>query len=153
MARKVLNHLVGSSMVDIRFLTNNMKFPSSEYNMIFWSMTICSDILHWSDITLTHDLLPNLILLPHLTPFYKIARCLKFHRTFATDAVCQHRKLTSPDTWSCPTFGLAFDLILRPKSCLCLISNCLVSRLLSFEYPSVPLFYFYSLWYIKLFQT
>ena len=39
-----------------------------------------------------------------------------FHRTFATDAAFQQRTLTPPDTWSCPTLGLASVLILRPIS-------------------------------------
>ena len=52
-------------------------------------------------------------LLPNLT-FYLIAR--SFHRTFATGATCQQRTLTPPDTWSCPTLGLASVLVLRPIS-------------------------------------
>ena len=43
-------------------------------------------------------------LLPNLT-FYLIVQ--GFHRTYATGAVCQQRTLTPPDTWSCPTLGLA----------------------------------------------
>ena len=52
-------------------------------------------------------------LLPILT-FYPIAR--GFHRTFAMGAACQQRMLTPPDTWSCPTLGLAIVLMLRPIS-------------------------------------
>ena len=58
-------------------------------------------------------LLLILTLLPNLT-FYLIAR--GFHRTFATDAACQQRTLTPPDTWSCPTLGLANILMLKPMS-------------------------------------
>ena len=57
------------------------------------------------------DLLLILTLLPNWT-FYLIAR--SFHRTFATEAACQQRTLTPPDTWFCPTLGLACVLILRP---------------------------------------
>ena len=39
-----------------------------------------------------------------------------FHWTFATGAACQERTLTPPDTWSCPTFGLACVLMLKPIS-------------------------------------
>ena len=39
-----------------------------------------------------------------------------FHRTFATGAACQQRTLTPPDTWSCPTLGLACVLMSRPIS-------------------------------------
>ena len=52
-------------------------------------------------------------LLLNLT-FYLIARF--FHRIFATDAACQQRTLTPPDTWSCPTLGLASVLMLWPIS-------------------------------------
>ena len=39
-----------------------------------------------------------------------------FHRTFQTGAACQQRTLTTPDTWSCPTLGLACVLMSRPIS-------------------------------------
>ena len=37
-----------------------------------------------------------------------------FHRAYATGAACQQRTLTPPDTWSCPTLGLACVLMSRP---------------------------------------
>ena len=43
--------------------------------------------------------------------FLPIMQC--FHRTYATSAACQHRTLTSPDNWSCPTLGLACVLMSR----------------------------------------
>ena len=46
--------------------------------------------------------------------FYLIVQ--GFHRTYATGAACQQRTLTPPDTWSCPTLGLAYVLMLRPVS-------------------------------------
>ena len=52
-------------------------------------------------------------LLPNLT-FFLIVR--GFYRTFATGVTCQQRTLTPPDTWSCPYFGLACVLMLRPIS-------------------------------------
>ena len=48
------------------------------------------------------------------TDYYLIARGC--HRTFAAGAACQHRTLTPPDTWSCPTSELAGVLMLRPIS-------------------------------------
>ena len=39
-----------------------------------------------------------------------------FHRTSATGVACQQGTLTPPDTWSCPTLGLASVLMLRPIS-------------------------------------
>ena len=67
-------------------------------------------------------------LLPNLT-LYLIAR--DFHRTFAMGTACQQRTLTPPDTWSCPTLGLACVLMLRP-----------IYSILNFEIPSVLLFCF-----------
>ena len=46
--------------------------------------------------------------------FYLIVQ--GFHRTYATGAACQQRTLTPPDTWSCPTLGLACVLMSRPIS-------------------------------------
>ena len=77
----------------------------------WWPATMTTSI----DRTL-HKFLTLLLiwtLLPNLT-FYRNAR--GFHRTFATGAACQQRTLTPPDTWSCPTFGLASVLMLRPIS-------------------------------------
>ena len=76
----------------------------------FWTMTIYSDNLHWSGITPILTLLLIWTFLPNLT-FYLIAR--GFHTTFATGAACQQRTLTPPDTWSCPTLGLASVRMLR----------------------------------------
>ena len=36
-----------------------------------------------------------------------------FHRTYATGAACQQGTLTPPDTWTCPTLGLACFLMSR----------------------------------------
>ena len=74
--------------------------------------------------------------------FYLIVQ--GFHRTYATGAACQQRTLTPPDTWSCPTLGLACETNLS--------WTCLVSGPLNFEHPSVLLFCFvrtYSLFIWK----
>ena len=90
---------------------------------------------HWTTLfTVLHDILdddhiqwhPPLIghytnfwplliwtILPNLT-FYLIVQ--GFHRTYATGAASQQRTLTPPDTWSCPTLGLACVLMSRPIS-------------------------------------
>ena len=52
-------------------------------------------------------------LLLNLT-FYLIVQ--GFQRTYATGAACQQRTLSPPDTWSCPTLGLACVLMSRPIS-------------------------------------
>ena len=59
-----------------------------------------------------------------------------FHRAAATGVACRQGTLTPPDTWSCPTLGLAIVLMFETN----ISWTCLVSRLLSFEHPSVLLF-------------
>ena len=75
------------------------------------------DHIQWHPPLLGHytNFWPLLIwtLLPNLT-FYLIVQ--GFHRTYATGAACQQRTLTPPDTWSCPTLGLACVLMSRPIS-------------------------------------
>ena len=39
-----------------------------------------------------------------------------YYNEYATGAACQQRTLTPPDTWSCPTLGLACVLMSRPIS-------------------------------------
>ena len=77
---------------------------------------------HWWPHTVTPSIdralhqfltITDLDLLPNLT-FYLIVQ--GFHRTYATGAACQQRTLTPPDTWSCPTLGLACVLMSRPIS-------------------------------------
>ena len=43
--------------------------------------------------------------------FYLIVQ--GFHRTFATGVACQKRTPNPPDTWSCPTWGLACVVMSR----------------------------------------
>ena len=73
------------------------------------------DHIQWHPPLIGHytNFWPLLIwtLLPNLT-FYLIVQ--GFHRTCATGAACQQRMLTPPDTWSCPTLGLACVLMSRP---------------------------------------
>ena len=75
------------------------------------------DHIQWHPTLIRHytNFWPLLIwtLLPNLT-FYLIVQ--GFHRTYATGAACQQRTLTPPDTWSCPTLGLACVLMSRPIS-------------------------------------
>ena len=75
------------------------------------------DHIQWHPTLIGHytNFWPLLIwtLLPNLT-FYLIVQ--GFHRTYATGAACQQRTLAPPDTWSCPTFGLACVLMSRPIS-------------------------------------
>ena len=74
-------------------------------------MTIYSDTLHWPGIIFLTLLL--------IWTFYRIdflSNCERFPWTFAMGSACQQRTLTPPDTWSCPTLGLACVLMSRPIS-------------------------------------
>ena len=85
-------------MVNAGILSKNMKLFFLEGYMAFWSMTMCSDTFHLSDITPAPDTvteLGTLLGLVFLTEFSK-----GFQRTFATDAAYQKRTLTPSDTWS-----------------------------------------------------
>ena len=70
--------------------------PLKIHNTNFWPLLI------WT-------LLP----IANLT-FYLIVQ--GFHRAYTMGAACQQRTLTPPDTWSCPTLGLACVLTSRPIS-------------------------------------
>ena len=51
MSKNVWHRLLGSSIVDTRILSNNLKSTSPECYMTFWSVTIIRDSLCWSYIT------------------------------------------------------------------------------------------------------
>ena len=65
-----------------------------------------------SYITPVYETFPWLDFLPTLTLLLNIG----FHRASATGVACRQRTLTPPDTWSCPTLGLACVLMSRPIS-------------------------------------
>ena len=98
------------------------------------------DHIQWHPPLIGHytNFWPLLIwtLLPNLT-FYLIVQ--GFHRTYATGAACQQRTLTPPDTWSCPTLGLACVLMSRPISPELVLSPDVwisyTSRYISFAFP------------------
>ena len=101
----------------------------------WWPYTVTPSI----DRTLHQFLtVTDLDLITDLT-FYLIVR--GFHKTFATGAACQQRTLTPPDTWSCPTLGLACVVMSRPIS----PELVLFPDFLSFEHPSVLLICFEKL--------
>ena len=97
------------------------------------------DHIQWHPPLIGHytNFWPLLIwtLLPNLT-FYLIVQ--GFHRTYVTGAACQQRTLTPPDTWSCPTLGLACVLMSRQISPELVLSP----DFWNFEHPSVLLFCF-----------
>ena len=65
-----------------------------------------------SYITPVYDNFPWLDFSPTLTLLLNKG----FHKASATGVACRQGTLTPPDTWSCPTLGLASVLMLRPIS-------------------------------------
>ena len=63
-----------------------------------------------SYITPVYDTFPWLDFIPNLTLLLNTG----FHRASATGVACRQGALTPPDTWSCPTLGLACVLMSRP---------------------------------------
>ena len=114
------------------------------------------------------NFLPNWTLLPILT---LLQNCGRFPKNIARGAASQQRALTPPDTWFCPTLGLACvlmsrpispELVLSPDFC---ISNTpryfsfaaypepvMSTDLLSFGHPSVLLYCFRFSLVAKKFQ-
>ena len=131
-AMRLSNKLLGQGYVKERLKSSLRKFYgrygdlTKQYEVPLSRMLhdiLDDDHIQWHPPLIGHytHFWPSLIwtLYTNLT-FYHIVQ--GFHRTYATDAACQQRTLTPPDTWSCPTLGL------------------LVSGLLNFEHPSVLLF-------------
>ena len=71
-----------------------------------------SDILYRLDIIPVCDSIPGLDIITESD----ISPNIGFHRASATGVACQQGTLTPPDTWSCPTLGLACVLMSRPIS-------------------------------------
>ena len=91
--------------------------PPDTWSCPIWDlqMFFCWD--HWHSITNVYitpvyDTFPWFDFLPNLTLLLNIG----FHRASATGVACRQGTLTPPDTWSCPTLGLACVLMSRPIS-------------------------------------
>ena len=123
---RLSNKLLGQGYVKERLKSSLRKFYgrygdlTKQYEVPLSRMLhdiLDDDHIQWHPPLIGHctNIWPLLIwtLLPNLT-FYLIVQC--FHRTYATGAACQQRTLTPPDTWSCPTLGLACVLMSRPIS-------------------------------------
>ena len=123
---RLSNKLLGQGYVKERLKSSLRKFYgrygdlTKQYEVPLSRMLhdiLDDDHIQWHPPLIGHytDFWPLLIwtLLPNLT-FYLIVQ--GFHRTYATGAAFQQRTLTPPDTWSCPTLGLACVLMSRPIS-------------------------------------
>ena len=123
-AMRLSNKLLGQGYVKERLKSSLRKFYgrygdlTKQYEVPLSRMLhdiLDDDHIQWHPPLIGHYTnfwpLPIWTLLPNLT-FYLIVQ--GFHRTYATGAACQQRTLTPPDTWSCPTLGLACVLMSRP---------------------------------------
>ena len=120
---RLSNKLLGQGYVKERLKSSLRKFYgryedlTKQYEVRMLHDILDDDHIQWHPPLIGHctNFWPLLIwtLLPNLT-FYLIVQ--GFHRTYATGAACQQRTLTPPDTWSCPTLGLACVLMSRPIS-------------------------------------
>ena len=125
-AVRLSNKLLGQGYVkerlksSLRKLYGRYGYLTKQYEVPLSRMLhdiLDDDHIQWHPLLIGHytDFWPLLIwtLLPNLT-FYLIVQ--GFHRTYATGAACQQRTLTPPDTWSCPSLGLACVLMSRQIS-------------------------------------
>ena len=90
-----------------------MKSPFPKCYMTLWDMTMYNDTLNWSDITPICELITEL---DFITDFDLVTKFWRFPWNIAAGAASQQTTLTPPDTWSCPTLGLACVLMSRPIS-------------------------------------
>ena len=84
----------------------------SPLGLAFVLLVETSDNIDRLDIVPVCDIITGLI---NFTE-YDISQKVGFHRTSATGVACRQGTLTPPDTWSCPTLGLACVLMSRPIS-------------------------------------
>ena len=126
MAVRLFNKLLGQGYVKERLKSSLRKFYgwygdlTKQYEVPLPQMLhdiLDDDHIHWHPPLIRYytNCWPLLIstLLPNWN-FYLIEQ--GFHRTYATGVACQQRTLTAPDTWCCPTLGLACVLMSRPIS-------------------------------------
>ena len=88
-------------------------------------------------------------MMPHSLTCYRIA--IVFQRTFAMNVACQQRTHTPPDTWPCPTMGIACVVMLRPIICKLVHVMFPNSEFQTYLGTSISLKYNQSSLYIYLF--
>ena len=88
--------------------------PPDTWSCPIWDLQMFSCWDHWHSIIhyTVYDTFPWFDCLPTLTLLLNTG----FQRAFATGVACLQGTLTPPDTWSCPTLGLACVLMSRPIS-------------------------------------
>ena len=134
MQRNVWGRLWGSSMVGTGTLSNNTRPPSPECYTTFWMMTIYSDTLHWSGITPIFDRITDI---DPITEF----DFLPYYERFPKN-IWNGCGMPTEDAYSSGQLILSH---IGTYKCSHVETNlswtCLVSRLLSFEHPSVLLLF------------
>ena len=154
-AMRLSNKLLGQGYVKERLKSSLRKFYgwygdlTKQYEVPLSRMLhdiLDDDHIQWHPPLIGHytNFWPLLIwaLLPNLT-FYLIVQ--GFHRTYATGAACQQRTLTPPDTWSCPTLGLACVLMSRPISPELVLSP-------DFWISNIPRYFSFASYGVNIFQ-
>ena len=104
---KVWNRLSGSSMVNMGISSNIMTSLSPKCYMTFWTITIYSDNLHWSDFSLNCDLITELDLIIDFEPITKFQEVAIEHLQRVLLANRGHLLLQTPGpapfwTFICP---------------------------------------------------
>ena len=122
MSGNVSNRPSGSSMVDIGLSLNIMRSPSPKFYMTFWDMTIYSDTLHWSDISINRIFVTELDLITDFCFITKFWEVSKEH--------LQQMRLSNR--------GRLFGLMLRSLT----TELAMFPYFVNFEHPSVLLFSF-----------
>ena len=95
-----------------RTLTPPDTWSCSFFGLAFVLPVETSDMLYRLDIIPVCDIIIGLNIITEID----ISPNISFHRASATGVACQQGTLTPPDTWSCPTLGLACVLMSRPIS-------------------------------------
>ena len=120
-------------MVGTGILSNNMMSPSPLCYTTFWMMTIYSDILHWSGITPIFDPITDLDL---ITKFDFLPIIERFPWN-----ICNGCDMPTEDAYSSGYLVLSHFGTCKCSNVETNVSwTCIVSGLLSFEYPLVFLF-------------
>ena len=117
-------------ITEFDFLPNCARFPKNICNGCgmptedaYSSGHLVLSHLGFANVVLLRPLILNYTLHQFMTPFliwlftdFDVLLNIGFQKAFATGVACQQGTLTPPDTWSCPTLGLACVLMSRPIS-------------------------------------
>ena len=137
MSRNVWNRPSGSFMVAMGISSNIMKSPCIKCYMTFWDMIIYSDTLHWWGISLNRDLVTELDLITVFDVITLIQKVSIRHlqRVWLANRRCFLLRTPGP-----VPFGTCISSNVETIH----IWTCYVYGPLSFEHPTVLLFFLWS---------